>query len=158
MFVKGFAGRKGALFARKQLVPVESRGPFPARKWCDTMKPTLLLFAHPALERSVANAAMLEAVRDLEHVTVHDLYEAYPDFLIDVPREQELVEANERIVIQHPFFWYSTPAIVKEWFDLVLEFGWAYGEGGDRLHGKSVLSAITTGGSKEAYCAEGHNQ
>lgn len=47
---------------------------------------------------------------------------------------------------------------MKEWFDLVLEFGWAYGEGGDRLHGKSVLSAITTGGSKEAYCAEGHNQ
>lgn len=29
--------------------------------------------------------------------------------------------------MQHPFYWYSTPALLKEWQDLVLEHGWAYG-------------------------------
>jgi len=92
------------------------------------MKKTLLLLAHLAFERSLANAALLSAVEDLEHVTVHDLYETYPNFLINVDREQKLLLEHDRIVIQHPSFWYSTPSIVKEWFDLVLEYGWAYGE------------------------------
>lgn len=100
---------------------------------------------------------MLEAVQELEDLTVNDLYAEYPDFLINVDREQDLLSSHERVVIQHPFFWYSTPAIVKEWFDLVLEYGWAYGNGGDALKGKSLLSAVTTGGGKEAYCPEGHN-
>lgn len=121
------------------------------------MKKTLLLFAHPNFGESRANAALLAAVSDLEDLTVHDLYAEYPDFLIDVRREQELLERHERIVLQHPFYWYSTPALVKEWFDLVLEYGWAYGSEGTKLEGKRLLSAITTGGGREAYCSEGYN-
>ena len=122
------------------------------------MKKTLVLFAHPALEKSRANAALIEGIRDLTHVTIRDLYAEYPDFLINVDREQALLEEHERIVLQHPFFWYSTPAILKEWFDLVLEFGWAYGEEGNALKGKSVLSAMTTGGGESAYCPDGYNR
>jgi hypothetical protein len=40
----------------------------------------LILFAHPALHRSRVNRGLVRAVRDLEDVTFHDLYEAYPDF------------------------------------------------------------------------------
>ena len=122
------------------------------------MKKTLLLFAHPAMERSRANALLLAGVCDLENVTVNDLYARYPDFVINVDKEQQLLEEHERIVIQHPFFWYSTPAIVKEWFDLVLEYGWAYGDDGNALHGKSMLSVITTGGGEDAYQPDGYNR
>ena len=121
------------------------------------MKSTLVLLAHPALDRSRANAAMLAEISELEDVTVHDLYAEYPDFMIDVRKEQELLETHQRIVLQHPFFWYSTPALMKEWFDLVLEYGWAYGSEGNKLRGKSLVSAITTGGGKEAYCSSGYN-
>ncbi len=62
------------------------------------------------------------------------------------------------IVVQHPFYWYSTPAIFKEWMDLVLEYGFAYGAGGDSLHGKAWLQVMTTGGTKDSYCAEGYNK
>jgi glutathione-regulated potassium-efflux system ancillary protein KefG len=62
------------------------------------------------------------------------------------------------VVFQHPFYWYSTPAILKEWQDLVLEYGWAYGRSGDRLKGKVLLNAITTGGPQEAYGPEGYNR
>lgn len=91
-------------------------------------------------------------------VTFHDLYEAYPDFLIDVKREQKLLREHHFIVFQHPFYWYSTPAILKEWQDLVLEFGFAYGKGGDALQGKVLMNAITTGGPQEAYEPKGYNR
>jgi glutathione-regulated potassium-efflux system ancillary protein KefG len=118
----------------------------------------LVLFAHPALEKSRVNRVLIEGLRDLEGVTVHDLYEAYPDFGIDVSREQRLLLENDLIVLQHPLFWYSTPAILKEWQDLVLEHGWAYGSEGKALVGKLWLNAITTGGREVAYAAAGHNR
>ena len=46
----------------------------------------LILFAHPALQKSRVNRRLVEAVRDLEGITFHDLYELYPDFHIDVGR------------------------------------------------------------------------
>ncbi len=118
----------------------------------------LILFAHPALHRSRMNAAMSEAVRDLAGVTFHDLYGEYPDFHVDVAREQALVKGHDVMVWQHPFYWYSAPALLKEWLDVVLELGFAYGEGGTALRGKRVLSAITTGGPPEAYQPGGSNR
>lgn len=118
---------------------------------------TLILFAHPALEKSRANRSLLNATTGLDHVTVNDLYQEYPDFQIDVSREQALAVAHDRIVIQHPFYWYSTPAIVKEWFDVVLRYGWAYGQGGTALHGKQLCTVTTTGGGRDAYCMDGYN-
>ncbi|MDX2214099.1 MAG: NAD(P)H-dependent oxidoreductase [Oculatellaceae cyanobacterium bins.114] len=117
----------------------------------------LILFAHPALEKSRINRRLIRTVAETESVTVHDLYEHYPNFHINVKVEQELLLAHDIIVFQHPFYWYSSPAILKEWQDLVLQYGFAYGHQGTALHGKKVLSAITTGGSQEAYCREGHN-
>jgi glutathione-regulated potassium-efflux system ancillary protein KefG len=118
----------------------------------------LILFAHPAFHRSRANRALIDAVRGLEDVTFHDLYEAYPDLMVDVPREQGLLEAHDAVVMQHPFYWYSAPALVKEWLDLVLTHKWAYGEGGTALAGKTWLSAITSGGSEASYGPRGGNR
>jgi glutathione-regulated potassium-efflux system ancillary protein KefG len=118
----------------------------------------LILFAHPALEKSRVNRVLIQAVDRLDGVTVHDLYEAYPEYDIDVKREQGLLMAHDVIVFHHPMFWYSTPAILKEWQDLVLEHGWAYGHEGTALRGKLMLSAITTGGRESAYQKDGHNR
>jgi glutathione-regulated potassium-efflux system ancillary protein KefG len=118
----------------------------------------LLLLAHPALERSRVHRALLARIAPVDGLTVHDLYEAYPGFDIDVPREQALLAENDLLVVQHPFFWYSTPALVKQWEDLVLEHGWAYGLGGTALRGKFWLHAISAGGREAAYQREGHNR
>ncbi len=118
----------------------------------------LILFAHPAFERSRVNTVLGETVRELPGVTFHDLYQAYPDFDIDVEHEQQLLLAHDVIVLQHPFFWYSTPAILKEWQDLVLQHGWAYGSKGTALHGKMAMTATTTGGREDAYQKDGHNR
>ena len=118
----------------------------------------LLQFAHPALEKSRVNRILFEAVRDLPFVTVNDLYEQYPDFDIDVDREQALLLEHEYVVFQHPFYWYSTPAMVKQWEDLVLEHGWAYGREGTALAGKTWLNVLTAGGREEAYQPTGYNR
>jgi glutathione-regulated potassium-efflux system ancillary protein KefG len=122
------------------------------------MRRVLVLFAHPVMERSRVNKRLVAAVRDLPEVTVHDLYEAYPTFGIDVAREQELLREHDAVVFQHPFYWYSTPAILKEWQDLVLQHGWAYGAGGTALRGKVTLNALTTGGPAAAYRRDGYNR
>jgi len=118
----------------------------------------LILFAHPAFQKSRVNRILVDAARSLDRVTFHDLYEEYPDFDIDVTVEQGLLMAHDVVVFHHPFFWYSTPAILKEWQDLVLEHGWAYGHEGNALHGKMMFNAITTGGGESAYQKEGHNR
>lgn len=118
----------------------------------------LVLFAHPALHTSRVNRALLQAARQVRGITVHDLYEAYPAHDLDVPREQTLLTAHDVVVLQHPFYWYSVPPILKEWMDLVLEHGWAYGSKGTALRGKTLISAITTGGRESAYSPGGGNR
>ena len=118
----------------------------------------LVLFAHPAFERSRVHRRLAGAARALTGVHFHDLYESYPDFDVDVRREQQLLLAHDLIVLQHPFYWYSAPPLVKQWIDLVLEHGWAYGEGGTALRGKRMLSAISAGGHEESYRSDGSNR
>ncbi|NJM08318.1 NAD(P)H oxidoreductase [Candidatus Gracilibacteria bacterium] len=115
----------------------------------------LLLFAHPALEKSRVHRQLIKGLDKLPGITFHDLYEHYPRFDIDVQREQELLLAHDLIVLQHPLYWYSTPALVKQWEDLVLEHGWAYGSNGRALEGKKFLSVVTSGGRAEAYTPDG---
>ncbi|GAA4236768.1 NAD(P)H-dependent oxidoreductase [Postechiella marina] len=121
------------------------------------MKKILILFAHPKLEKSRANLSLINHIKDKENVTIHDLYDEYPDFHIDVPREQKLLKQHDIIIWHHPFYWYSCPPLMKQWIDMVLEFNWAYGPEGKALHNKTCLNAITTGGSKEVYCSAGYN-
>jgi len=122
------------------------------------MRRILILFAHPVLERSRVNRRLLAVAREISGVTIHDLYEAYPTLDIDTKREQRLLLDHDVIIFQHPFYWYSAPAILKEWQDLVLEHGWAYGNGGTRLRGKIALNAISTGGPESAYHRAGYNR
>ena len=122
------------------------------------MAKILILFAHPVLEKSRVHAKLVQSIKKVPGITFHDLYEAYPDFDIDVEEEKALLLSHDIIILQHPFYWYSAPPIVKQWLDLVLEYGWAYGKGGIALTGKYVMQVITAGGSAEVYHHEGRNR
>lgn len=100
---------------------------------------------------------MLKQAQQLDNVTVSDLYELYPDFYIDVAAEQQKLRDHDIIVLQHPFYWYSCPALMKEWIDLVFEPGFAYGPNAVALRDKWLLTATTAGGKLESYNSEGSN-
>lgn len=121
------------------------------------MQKVLVLFAHPRFEQSRINRVLVQSIRNLPGVTFRDLYDLYPDFDIDVPAEQELLKEHDIIIWQHPLYWYSCPPLLKQWIDLVLTYGWAYGSEGTALADKKCLQVITAGGSRDVYCAVGKN-
>jgi len=117
---------------------------------------TLVLVFHPNMTASRVNRRLAEEMEKQTDVTVHRVYEAYQDEMIDIAAEQKLLEQHDRIVLQFPFYWYSSPSLLKKWEDAVLTYGWAYGSTGDKLHGKELLIAVSTGAAKENYSPDGN--
>lgn len=115
------------------------------------MKNVLVILSHPAIESSIINAALFNIAKTTEHVTTVDLYKEYPDFKIDIVKEQQRLLAHDVIVFLFPIYWYSTPALLKEWQDRVLEYGFAYGTTGNKLHGKSLFCVTSTGSGISSY-------
>jgi glutathione-regulated potassium-efflux system ancillary protein KefF len=117
----------------------------------------VVIHAHPYPARSLAGAALLAAIADVPGLTVRSLYQLYPDYDIDAAAEREVLEGASLVVLLHPIYWYSVPALLKHWFDVVLVKGWAYGEGGTALADKACLWAVTTAGDEQAYSAQGRH-
>ncbi|MEM9248906.1 MAG: NAD(P)H-dependent oxidoreductase [Pseudomonadota bacterium] len=120
------------------------------------MAKVLVCYAHPGHRFSTANAELWRAAQEVEGITRTDLYAAYPRFNIDIDREQAQLVEHDVLVLQYPLFWYATPALIKEWLDLVLEHGFAYGTGGTALAGKTLQIALTAAGPEDAYTPDGY--
>lgn len=118
---------------------------------------TLIIAVHPHMENSLLNKRWIEELNKYpEKYTVHQLYEAYPDEKIDIKKEQELIESYDNIIFQFPFYWFSSPPLLKKWFDEVLLYGWAYGsKSGYKAGGKKISLAITAGIDEEGYSESG---
>lgn len=118
----------------------------------------LVLAAHPNWRESRVNRRLLAAARDIEGVEVQDLYASYVDYDIDVPAEQARAENASLIVLLHPIQWYSMPALLKLWLDVVLTYGWAYGQGGTALQGKDLWLVATTGSPESSYHPQSYHR
>ena len=118
----------------------------------------MVIVAHPNLDNSRANRMLMEhdGLHANGNVDVRDLYKEYPDWTIDIEREQQLLLQYDRVVF-HPFYWYSCPPLLKKWFDDVLTFGWAFGPEGNNLKGKEFMVATTVAGLEQGYQAGGDN-
>jgi len=114
-----------------------------------------VIVAHPYPHRSHANRVLCDGLRALPDVDLRSLYDLYPDFDIDVAAEQQALERAGLVVWMHPVFWYNVPALMKHWFDKVLAFGFAYGEGARALHGKNCLWVPTAGGNPRDFADDG---
>ncbi len=122
-----------------------------------TTASVLILLAHPTMHRSRLNRALLDAVDGQEGVAVHDLYEHYPDFYVDIDYERYLLLQSDVVVFQFPFYWYSAPALLRQWQDSVLLPDRAFLDEDHELAGKSLLCVVTTGHRAETYQRGGRN-
>ncbi len=107
-------------------------------------------------KHSRVNKKLAQVAQEKANLSFVDLYAEYPRYDINVDLEQERLINHDVIIFQHPLFWYSTPSLIKEWIDLVLEHGFAFGAGGDQLTGKILMNATSTAGPKEAYTPKGY--
>ena len=119
---------------------------------------TLIIYANPDNDnRSIANKIIVEQLLKSKNIEIRKLYSLYPDFKINVDAEQKALVEADILILQFPLHWYSVPGLLKEWLDKVFLHGFAYGSGGDNLHGKEFIVSTTVGGDLDSYCASGHN-
>ena len=75
------------------------------------MQNVLIISGHPNLSESIGNATILDEVaKALPGAKIRFLDALYPDYRIDVAREQQALLEADVIVWQFPFSWYSVPA------------------------------------------------
>jgi glutathione-regulated potassium-efflux system ancillary protein KefG len=120
------------------------------------MAKLLIYYAHPGQSHSRVNTKMAKIAKQERGDSFVDLYAQYPRFQIDIVKEQQRLVDHDVILFQFPIFWYSTPSIIKEWQDLVLQQGFAFGTDGDQLANKTLMLAMTAGGPEDAYSQGGY--
>lgn len=121
----------------------------------------LLILAHPSLNQSFSNKKIVDGLRSTPNLKIKDLYAEYPNFNINVEKEQADLLVHDRIIFQFPLYWYSTPALLKEWQDVVLAYGFAYSFTNSedyKLKGKKLMLSVTALGSMDAYQTSGKNR
>lgn len=116
------------------------------------MSKILVISGHPDYKHSLANRAILDDFHRLvPEADIVYLDAEYPDFKIDVEREQRRLLEADTVIFEFPFWWYSAPSLMRRYFEEVLTHGFAYGSEGTALHGKKLIFSITIGGTKESY-------
>lgn len=71
-----------------------------------------------------------------------------------IQKEQEALSWAEGLVFIYPLWWYATPAILKGWFDCVLNYGYAFTHHNGELQGllkHQQTLVIVTAGSKQEW-------
>lgn len=117
---------------------------------------TLIVVGHPDMQHSVINKRWAEELAKYpDRFTVHILSQVYPDERIDVEKEQQLIEAHDRLILQYPIYWFNCPAFLKKWLDCVFTEGWAYGPGGDKLKDKRFALAVSAGMRESDFRPDG---
>lgn len=111
----------------------------------------VIIAGHGNFAYSTANTTVVaELEANYPNADVRRLSQLYPDFQINVEAEQEALRKADIIVLAFPLNWYSTPAILKKWFDEVLAYGFAYGTGA-QLGGKKLIVTYTAASPNATY-------
>ncbi|MDC7954479.1 NAD(P)H-dependent oxidoreductase [Fusobacterium simiae] len=117
---------------------------------------TLIVVAHPDLKDSKVNKIWLkEAEKYSDKFTIHNLYELYPNEVIDVEKEQKIIEKHNSLVLQFPIYWFNCPPLMKKWLDEIFTEGWAYGKNGNKLLNRNIGLAVTAGIDEKNYSESG---
>lgn len=114
----------------------------------------LIIFAHTFWEDSKTNHALLQNIKDLENIKIHNLSTTYTNGKIDTDKELTLLKDADKIIFQFPLFWFSTPSLLKEWQDRILT-AILYGKNKELLKDKKFQVISTLGGAKSSY--DGHH-
>ena len=111
------------------------------------LKKVVVLLAHPNMENSQANKALLDAIKDIEDVAIFNLYEMLEQDILNMDAWSRIISHANAVVYQFPFYWMSAPSLLKKWQDGIF----TYLAKTPAVAGKPLLVVTTTGSEFEAY-------
>lgn len=119
---------------------------------------TLIILAHPNLANSRINKMLIQSIENESNVKVRNLYQLYPDFKINAAEELKFLRACDKIIYQFPLYLYGSPALLKEYQDVI----WTAASTGDNVVAdleifahKPFMIVASAGGPKESYQKDG---
>lgn len=117
---------------------------------------TLFIAGNPQADRSAFLAAIQPSIqaRGVEWIALAD---ETTDGKFDVPGFQARLAQASTIILHFPLYWYSPPALVKQWLDSILTSGWAFPGATSKLRGKTLLLSVTTGSPLSTFQPDGSN-
>lgn len=119
---------------------------------------TLLIVAHPNLSKSRISNLFLEQFKKnvSSNMEIFVLVKSYKNGkFTNIEDQQKMIERFDKILILTPVYWYNVPGILKQWFDDVFTWGWAYGDNGDKVINKTMQFIWTTGKKENEYTSTG---
>jgi len=118
------------------------------------LKKVVVLLAHPNMENSQANKALLDAIKDIEDVAIFNLYEMLEQDILNMDAWSRIISHANAVVYQFPFYWMSAPSLLKKWQDGIF----TYLAKTPAVAGKPLLVVTTTGSEFDAYRSGGRNR
>lgn len=116
----------------------------------ETDASVVVLLAHPDMTRSRMNTVLAAAAAEVKGVQVINIY----DYPLAADTYREVITRAKAIVYEFPFYWMSSPHLLKQWTDEV--FMAFVGEG--LIAGKEFMVVTTTGSEEAAYQHDGRNK
>ena len=112
----------------------------------------LIIIAHPNIKKSKISSKIKQyfETREEDEQIILDLYEEYPDFKIDIKKEQKTLLEADNIVFVFPIQWYSWTPLLKQYIDDVFAYNFAYGPNFS-LENKRWLAVTSSGRTVESY-------
>ena len=105
---------------------------------------TLVIVAHPEIDNSTTQQFFKEGLAGFDNYEWHEIKQEF-----EVAAERLLLIKADRIVFQFPLYWYSAPAILKQWLDEVFSVNQL------DLSGKELGLVVSTGSPAKDFQAGG---
>lgn len=116
----------------------------------ETAATVVVLLAHPDIKKSKANAALSKAAAEVEGVQVVNIY----DYPVKPEIYRECITRAKTIIYEFPFYWMSSPHLLKQWTDEVFMQFTIDGI----IKGKRLMVVTTTGSEESVYQHNGRNK
>ncbi|TPR18823.1 flavodoxin family protein [Apilactobacillus timberlakei] len=116
---------------------------------------TLVIVSHPEYDNSMTESFLNQCQNDIDEVDWLVLDHLTDNYEFDVDKEQKRLIKYDRILLQFPMYWYSSPALLKKYEDDIFTRSFTYANEDGKLKDKELGIITTLGEPLKNYTVGG---
>ncbi|TPR14752.1 NAD(P)H-dependent oxidoreductase [Apilactobacillus timberlakei] len=116
---------------------------------------TLVIVSHPEYDNSMTESFLQQCQNDIDEVDWLVLDHLTNNYEFDIDKEQNRLIKYDRILLQFPMYWYSSPALLKKYEDDIFTRSFTYANEDGKLKGKELGIITTLGEPLKNYTVGG---